>query len=251
MYLAQDIYGLLPDLADWMRNMSSKGHTVILLGEGLLQLAQPEPSDNTKTIRLWLAVVADVDCATGQGGSYNRRMIVGEDVREFNKEGALREALDGGELDDHVLGRLVPLSDAGKAEIWPQWHQTKGGPNIQVVWIRGVPCPSKGRSPDVYLCPVASSGNCPGVVEGIPVCCHPLAPGWTKRNLEDTYPSIPYAFVVQGEEGRSQNAEIFWSEPMEQDGQADKTMLMLNVACGRGPDMNVVVRKPAVSVLAA
>ncbi|GKT52471.1 uncharacterized protein ColSpa_12652 [Colletotrichum spaethianum] len=226
--------------------MSSKGHTVVLLGEALLRLAQGEPSDTTKN-RLWLAVVADVGYAAGQSDSYDRRMIVKEDVRRFDDKEALQQALMSGELIDHVSGRLVPLSDAGETEIWPQWFETSGGPNIDVVWIRGVSCPSEGRGPDVYLCPVASSNNCPREVNGIPVCCNRLAPGWTKKNPKDAYPSIPYAFVRQGEEGRSQKAEIFWSEPMEQDNH--EPLLILNVACGRGHGMDVVVRRPAVGAL--
>ncbi|GJC88120.1 hypothetical protein ColLi_10958 [Colletotrichum liriopes] len=215
MIITTDLYKLIPNLADWMKMMSSKGHTVLLLGKDLLQLADSSFNsslDNTGTLRLWLAVVAKDIGVKDQAGSYSCRMLIGDSVVQYSSKQDLMDACIDEQLQGHVGGRFVPLPGANEDNFCPQWFKVDGGPNIHIVGIRGY---DTHEGADVYLCPVAFKGRCPQEVAGFKVSCDPLTPGWVEEDPkypQDLRYSIPFVFVEPGVNGQSKEATVFRSQ---------------------------------------
>ncbi|KAL0929534.1 uncharacterized protein CTRU02_215433 [Colletotrichum truncatum] len=243
MIITRDLYGLIPNLADWMKMMSSKGHTVILLGKDLLHLADSsfnDSLDNRVTLKLWLAVVAKDIGIEDKAGGYSCRMLIGDDVVQYCSKQDLTEAHIKGQLQGHVGGRLVPLPGAYENNRCPQWFKVDGGPNIDLVWTRGY---DTEEGADVYLCPVAFEGRCPQEVEGFKMSCDPLTPGWVKgepKHPQDLPCSIPFVFVEPDANGQSKEASILRSQRRTFQSRS-KIHLILNVACGRGLEAEVVI----------
>ncbi|TIC97168.1 hypothetical protein CH35J_006568 [Colletotrichum higginsianum] len=117
-----------------------------------------------------------------------------------------------------------------------------------MVWTRGY---DNDEGADVYLCPVAFERRCPQEVRGFKMSCDPLTPGWVKehpKHPQDLLYSIPFVFVEPDANGQSKEAVVFRSQRKRLESRSG-ICLILKLACGMGPDTEVVIgRKPWTSL---
>ena len=229
--------------------MASKGHTVLLLGEGLFDLRKKLKSPRYwmknndwkpncgLPIRLWLAVVADgrYTCwepnGTGED-KYTPKVLMPDGTVVTDMNAIKRMVLED---KSTLLGPLFLLPGS-----WPEsrdqrqpqsWQLVPANENnIEFVYIT---CPpTRRRQYNLQMCTKASLGFCPTEIDGSKMDCNPMSPDWDLET--DSYPFLPYAILKPGDGRELRNisrSELY--DPEDKHANDEEILLIMRTSCGK------------------
>lgn len=227
----------IPEYADWLRTVLSKGHRAFLIGRDLDQLMMrledplvywqkycgPSAWDQ-KPLRLWLAVMVRRDLPPSSRVSMDGDVLSWGDEKVFKKEGK--------PFFRHVLPLPGALPQPPRHVWWDQYDRWErsyrdDSNNLQIVSAQYDQWWASDNSRvrfDVRMCPLqAADRGSKDLMRGFRVSkskkllCESLSPGTnlSMTPLRQVIPKLPYLDLKTGQSGFAENASSEEGRPRD------------------------------------